>query len=507
MLDLKNDIKCQEIERKLDYYADKTRNWQIERNRYVKKGGGNKFKYADISPYPYNDDKEREIINQIDEYMLSFDNQDKIKVNGHFLWKYKNYLSQPFAKHAIALVEHAIMAYPLSDNDKIKFLEYLFKYQKETENKILYKFNKRVLYKLVNYNPNDNLEATNRLYNKALSFFDSPKRKNNEQMQLLFGMFEIFTQNVKKISPEAVVNYSKIYFAMADRTDKELEALVLQRLLVKTPDSEKWAQVCCDKEVLDKATAKDVVEAYGEHVYKQNSFNEQLNIQMKSLIKYLFDNNEYTLKEADLLIDCLRPEKMDVNGKKIRNSNKRALLQKMADELSVYVHLSNTRRRNPLKNFEIDNSEEVISKEKIVEYADFLFDEARKNQNIDISTKNIYGLFLRKGKLDKNLVLEVMDVYGQSLTQRDLEQEKYNISLHDKMTKMLGKIVVEYDYSPDEVALLRRHIERGAGGSAEFVEMGRVIETNYRQQDDWHCRHFNEKYVAPISHVNLYNKY
>ena len=506
MSEISNDPRCKKIEQELDEYAEKTKIWQINRKKYVSQCYGNKFQFNDLYPYPYNDDNERLIINKIDEYMLSLSDQDKELANGHLLWKYKNYFSQPFAKHAIVLAEHAIVAYPLSDSDKIKFLEYLFKYNQETGSNILYKFDSRVLYKLANYNPNNNLEANNRLYNKALAFFNKPKRKNDEQIQIIYGMFKVFTQNVEKISPEAVVNYAKLYFEMADRTNKELDALILQRLLVKTPNSEKMAQMSGDYEVLDKKVVKEVFAAYVEHVYKHNEFNKPLSNQMKNLMKYLIGNNEYTLKEADALIDCLRPKTVDENGKKIRNNSKRTELQMIADELYTSIHLSVSRQKNPLRNVDIDDTEEKISNDKIVAYASFLFDEAKKNPHSDISIKNIYSLLTRGESVDKQLLLEVADIYGQSLTKRDIEQERYNASLHNKMTRMFSRIVTEYDYSSDEVEALRNHVEHGAGCHDEFVEMGRVIEANYAHQENWRFHHSPKKTSAPILHIDPHTK-
>ena len=262
MLDLSKDPRCQSIEKKLDFYAEKARQWQIDRRRYVDHNYGNKFQFSDNKPYPYDDDTERRMLNDINQYLLTFDGQDRAQVNGHLLWKYKEYFSQPFAKHAIRLVTMSVMEHPLSDNDKAKFLEYIFSSGKQ------YEFDNFILYKLASFDPDKNPQINNRLYTKAIGYFDSHPRKNEKFVHLVYGMFKSFTGRVQQVSPEAVVNYAKIYFAMTERTSKKLSAAPLLRLLMKTPtalaEREQWGYDGIDTEAVNPAHDRRIYYPYSD---------------------------------------------------------------------------------------------------------------------------------------------------------------------------------------------------------------------------------------------------
>ncbi len=227
---LRDSRPCIEIEEKIDRYAENTRNWQISRSNYVKQFG-NKFDFSERHDYPYDDRAEALLFRDVNGYLYGLDENERELANGRLLWHYKSYFGHPFEKHSVNLVANSVMIHPLSDATKIQFLEYLFKVDKQDL------FDDKILYKLSNYNPNANMEATNRLYNKALLYFDGAARKNDKKIATIFGMFREFSRNVKSISPEAVVSYAQIYFKLADRTDRALDAAILKDFAIKTPDA------------------------------------------------------------------------------------------------------------------------------------------------------------------------------------------------------------------------------------------------------------------------------
>ena len=498
MSEISEDPRCQKIERELDYYADKTRAWQIERSRYVKRGDGNKFKYANFNPYPYDDIVERRMVNQIDEYLLSFGEKERAEVNGHFLWKYKEYFSQPFAKHAVNLLEKHITSYPLSDANKIKFLEYLFKYQDETGNGILFQFDDRVLYKLADFDPNNNLEATNRLYNKALGFFDTKKRKSDEKIKLLYGISKTFIRNIKKISPEAVVNYAEIYFNMADRTNKKLDAAILERLAVKTPYALERKEICGDEEVLDKKVIKEIFEAYAKHVNNQKDFNNNLGAEMADWAKGLFSQHGYTLKEAKDLINILYPKEKDEKGAVIRDNQKRKCLRAMANDLEQIVEKNTSMQNSIIKDIDKENPD--LSRERIIDYAERMFDYASQNPQNNVRINTLYNMLTKDKKVDKELLLDVVDAYGQSVRGSEIDLGKFNYKLYDKMTKMLQGITIKYDYLPEDMSKLCWHIGKGANGHEEFLKMGQAVEFNWAQADDWRYERAPKNVISAIIH-------
>lgn len=501
MSEISEDPRCQEIERKLDEYAEKVRWWHINRRKYVEKNYGNKFKFNEHNSYPYNDEEERKTFEQINNYLLTFANkEERAEANGHLLWKYKDYFSQPFAKHAIDLAKFSIAAHPLSDQNKIKFLEYLFKYDKETNSDIVLKFGERTFDKLMNYDPHTNLEATNRLYAKALSYLDGTKRKNANKIEILYSMFKVFGKNVKHISAGAVLNYAEIYFDMADRTDKKLDALILERLAVKTEESYKKSEMCGDEEILDKEVVKDIFKKYVQHVKVAGNFNDKLGEEMASLAKSLIKEYDYTPKEVAELINVIRPKTVDENGNKIRASKKSAQLAQMAYSIMTYYETMPKTKAEKIANICLDGRTQQFDKNDALFYMDSVFAYAKANPAKDIKIEKIFKLLTKNNQPNKELLLEVVDAYGQSLTDTDINNVRYNHGLHKKMTKMLQAIVTEYEYSPDEIKTLRRHIEKGANGHEEFVEMARVVEAKWGQKGDWRFEQAKKNIVPAIIH-------
>ncbi len=516
---LEDPQPCIEIEEKLERYAEATKDWHIARRHYTSQYG-NKYDFNDMNPYPYDDETERVMISNINAYLYSLDDHEQKLANGRLLFHYKDYLSQPFAKHAVDLISHSIALFPLKDDDKVQFLEYLFKADKQDE------FNPRILYKLANYNPNDNLEATNRLYNKAQAYFDGTARKNDKKVAILYGMFRVFAQNVEGVTPEAAVNYAEIYFGMADRSSKGLEATVLKDLAIKTPKSLELARQCKDAAVVDKEVIKGIFRAYGKHVNSHSSFNEELAKQMEVFAQDVIKVYQYNLQEAMDLVDAVRPPELDEKGKKIRDSKKRTALSEMAERLESFVDKSDFRKSNPIRDIDRDNPPRDLGNDRVVDYATYLFGTARRFKNVDFKTAGLYSLMTRSGDIDKELVLDVASTYADTYTAKALDEGLYNSSFHEKMTRMFQHIVTEYDYSAGEVNELTHRLSKGAEKSYDvsissndyeeygmeaaysekrghelFQDMARSIDVAYTQMGDISYRNDSipvAKSVLPI---------
>ncbi len=454
---LKDPQPCIAIEEELDRYADRTREWQISRSRHVK-NYGNKFDFNDYNAYPYSDEDERRIFEKINSYLGSLDSEERKLANGRLLFHYKDYLSQPFAKHAVELIANSVNGFQLNDDDKVQFLEYLFKADKQDL------FHPRILYKLANYNPNDNLEATNRLYNKTLAYFDGAARKNDKKIDVIFGMYKVFAQNVEGISADAVVNYAKIYFDLADRTSRPLNAAILKNFVTKTPKALKRAEECKDATVVDKEVVKAVFKSYAEHVNSHSNYNPVLARQMEILAQNIMESYQYNLQEALDLAETLRPAKIDESGKKIRDSQKRTTMNDLADRLNLFARRDSFRQMNPIRNVDRDNPSANLTNENVVDYAEFLFSKAKEYKDYDFKTAGLYGLLTCSGNIDKKLLLDVADAYGKTYTAEDIDNSNFNEGFHNKFTNMLAHIVTKYDYSYEEIKELTHHIAKGGEG-------------------------------------------
>lgn len=498
MLDLAADKRCQALEAKLAFYANQVKERQIDRRQYIKTYG-TAFEVNSKFPYPYNDRTEAHLINQIDAYLLSFSEKDQQQVNGHLLWQYKKYFCEPFAKHAKLLATRAIMAYPLSDNDKINFLDYLFRSNKQ------YDLDKRVIFKLAEYDVKQNPELTNRLFTKAVSYFENNPRKDDKYVDLVYGMFNIFSERANGISSKSVANYADIYFKMAERTSVVLPPWPLGKLATRTETAVKLA-ASGQKKAIDKDAIRQIFQAYSAHVMATKEFNQVLGAQMYDLGRVALKNYDYNRDEVAALVSAIRPSETDEKGRKLRPSKKTTGMRIIADRLDAfYEQLLKDREvcqpqfNNPLHGVDIDALGFSPSRHQVLGYANYLFEYAAFNPQKEVQTADLMKLMQKhaagrrldrieatlfsEGKkqknLDKSLVLDVATAYANSVDIVHPEYGSLNEHLGQQMTEMFKDITANYGYSKTEVKKVAEQLSQGASGDKYFKNMGEAVIRSY----------------------------
>lgn len=479
MPDMEHDINYQKIKQKIGEYAEKVKVRQIERSNYIKNFGYS-FEVNAKFPYPYDDYTESHLINRIDSYLLSFNEKEREEVNGCLLEEYKRYFCTPFAKHAKELAAIAIKAHPLSDECKINFLDYLFSSGKHDD------FDKKALYKLTEYDPNQNPRLTNLLYNRAVAYLESKTRRDDKYVEPIAGMLNIFADRVRDVPAEAVINYAKVYFALADKASTPLKPWVLGKLATKTPMA-KEIIVGGTKKRIDKETMRRIFAAYAEHTAKNSIFNVNLGHSMFELARVAFDNYGYTRAEADAIVATVRSQTIDENGKKMRPNRRIAGLACLVEKLSKLPI-------NPLER-DINDPSFIPNRHQVMDYAKYLFEYAAYNVNKKVDADNLMILMQKHAKgrgldvipatlfsearkkkaLDKDLVLEVADAYSASVELVDSEYGDFNEHLGVQMTTMFKDIVSHYGYTAQEAKEVSCRLAKGADGDKRFKDMSAEI--------------------------------
>lgn len=486
MSDFENDSECIRLDKKLNHYAEAVRKRQIERRKHIARLG-NCFDINSRYPYPYGDKEERQLINEIDTYLLSFDEKDRAEVNAHFLREYKEYLKTPFAKHARELAVVAIKVHPLNDKDKIDFLEYLFESGKYRD------FDKKTLFKLADYDPNFHLPQTNRMYTQAVNSISGNKEKAAEDVVLLSGMLNACADRIDNFSSEAVVNYAGLYFRLADKADGYLSPNLLGRLAMETsyetmPNGE-YMRI----RTLDKSRLNLIFGAYVNYVQKTNKFNEYLADSMFVLAREAINRYDYTPKEANALVDVVRSGNSSSKSKKLqaRNEGLADLVRKMA---SVPV--------NPLAGKDIQSSDFKATAAKVHDYAEYLCDYAAYYKDEKVSVSHLKALLLQNASLcrldiveaslfseakkikgvDKALVLDIAKTYASSVNCIDEQYEysEFNSDFNKEMTEMFTDFVMHYNYNGREARRLADTLAEGAGRHPYFVETGNKVFNSYQ---------------------------
>ena len=326
MLNLKEDARCVNLEQLLIEYAQSVLNREQSRRNFFAKGGKRYNLEADRTYASYCSrcrGYEERFLNGLDNYIKSFGKiDDQMQVNGHFLFFYKKlyqYIpptpeeqkagkkvllegrSKDFLREGLLLAERAINRYPLRSIDKVRFLEHVIKnnYHKEVNGDKDQKMAISVVEKLASFNPHAITEEDfGKLYEKSLNNLSDKSGDRSKEIALFFNMFKHFERRVGLVSNETVTKYADLYFMMSDKAKSELDINILKSLATKTTSAVITAQICQEKEVLDKDAIQGIFVAYVDHVNKSGSFNQGLANQMERLAAMSFDTGEYTYKDA-----------------------------------------------------------------------------------------------------------------------------------------------------------------------------------------------------------------
>lgn len=480
MPDFEKDVVCINLDKKIGDYAEAVRNRQIDKRLYLKKNGY-RFDVNSRFPYPYDDNTERRLINEIDTYLLSFSEAERAGVNGHFLREYLSYLSTPFAKHARELIMWSVRSHPLQDKDKFDALNYVFLNNKQGD------FDKKTLYKLGDYNPNGCLEQTNRFYIRMLSSLGRGNKKKDEDAAFINGMLDIFTERVETVSPEMAVNYAKIYFRLADKSSKTLSPWPLGKLATKTPKAKTLRQGN-GKKNLDKETMNLMFEAYAAHIAESREFNKNLAEAMFMLAEAAVETYGYTPPEVKKIADSVK------NG---MSADKRAKAKN--DEISLLARRLEYLPANPLAGIDLQDENFSPSKPQILGYADYLCryaayypDKTVKTdvlmyllerhahiRRLDIEEATFFRPAYKKKAVDKSLVLEIAKIYGQSLQSINIGYEDINERFGSNMSEMLKNIVADYNYNGREARAVSNAVSCDGQSIAYAQKTGQDIFAAY----------------------------
>lgn len=481
MLELSKDEKCLKLEQYLDDFALKTNlYWKKHRNYFAT--GGSKFY---VSNHMARDEDKMHnacdnFSNGYANYVLSFEKkEDKQQVAGHFLWYIvnKGYLSSDFRTDALDICSSLIKE--LSDSDKIKFMEFLFtEPQNKKKSALWHEMKEEDILNLMAFNPNENMSDINRLYTKALSHLDKMPRKSpnlDKKVKLLNDMFIAFTKNIKEITPDAAENLADIYFKLSEKTNESLSSFAIIELAKKTPYANKLAKQSASEFAVDKKFITQVMKNYVAHV--NNPGNKEFNDNLARQMVRVVNSANFTAEEINHLSDIIRPNPKLRESKKTRGLS--LITNILENKAATYVN-----NRHPFAIINSMDSQEMYS-DKVTDYATALFTSAKKYPYKKFNTSSLYELLTSNDMIDKSLLLQVVDAYGSSLTEKDLNQDNINYGFHKQMTNMLQNIVTEYDYRPEEMSMLKHHISKGACGHEEFEYMAVVVENAQAVNDDW----------------------
>lgn len=111
-----------------------------------------------------------------------------------------------------------------------------------------------------------------------------------------------------------------------------------------------------------------------------------------------------------------------------------------------------------------------------------LFTRTERLKHIDVKMKNMFGEEKAdKPKIDKKAVNSVVAMYKNKVLGTDIRQ--FDSRLHQKMTKMLGYLVQNYDYSPKDVTEIQKLVSGNGYSSpqqAELNNLGKSVLKAYK---------------------------
>lgn len=490
MLDLNNDEKCQYIHQLLSDYVNKCNEAKKAKRRYFA-AGESKF---DVDNYMFFYDKnlrrsKNEFFSNLKEYISSQNNkEDKSQIAGHFLWTLRNkyHLNKNsfFVKEAVSVCSY-LLPY-LNDKDKIQFMEYLFTipkantYNKKQGKDLWQFFPDNILPQFIDINPNKNIPAINRLYNKALNHIDKMPRKCkalDEKIAIFGKMFDKFAENVELLTENAVINFSEIYIKLCQKSSKPISSNILLKLAQKTKNAKEVGDICSCKQNADKRVVKQIFAKYLDIVNasQTSDINDALTLEM---IDFVTSSN-LSVKDLSGIINLLESSKNKKSSKKIEKINNMIdVLGNHLDEKLLERHQRTLMAINKTDNEEYYNGAVLRYAKDLFEYSEF-----RKNKEIDILP--LYELLTIKGSTNKELLKDVVSIYGTTLKPNDLTNYEYNYDFFAKMTKMMQNIVVNENYSDKDLFELRVNIAKGGDYHEEFSYMASLVERATNMKQDW----------------------
>lgn len=489
MLDLSKEEKCLNLEKLLDIYAQKTKFYHQKRRHFFA-NGGSRFQVGEYMAKDVESISEagNRFSNRCLDYIHSFENsKDKQQVAGHFLWYIvkKGYLYSDFKSNALHTC--AYLFNELSDDDKIKFMELLFK-ENGKKPALWTGLHDADVLKLANFEPNKNIEAVNRLYAKTLSHIASMPRKSpnlDDKIKLLNTMFNKFANNIQEISPEAAVRLADIHFNLQEKTDISLDSPITT-LAQKTPRANMLAEKSSSTTAYDKNVIKAIFKRYVAHVNatENKKINENLFDQMERIPL----NIDYTNEEMNELLDIIKPNETQRKNKKSES------LTSLAEKLKGNIQ---KKQDNLYANINRKDSQQQYN-QNVLKYAINLFAKAQKDTTKNINMSYLYEQLTQDGNINKPLLLNIVDAYGTSLTKYDLNDDDYHKPLHKAMSHMLQNIVVDFDYSSKDLLQLQQHIQQGADNHEEFEYMGEVVARAPSLSDDWRMQLRKSQKIKPL---------
>lgn len=452
MPDLSTDKRCKELEKRLDFYAQKVRERQITVAQRKKKQEST-FNISLNHPYPYTDEEERRLWGSISSYIKSFSKEEsQAQVNGHFLWKYKKFFGTPFEKHAVDLAQISIQSFPLSDKDKIHFMEFVFAAGKQKV------FSSNTLERLSSFDGSRYPEDAARLYEKATAYLKHKKKqtkKKDKEIPVLYNMFKRFVVSSYDIPLKDMKKHASFYLTLMDKTDDRLNISLLNDLAVRAEDSF-WVHPFSDKKVSKKAL-NEIFAAYREHIKHAKSFNEQSGKEIYALADYALRSYNYSPREAAEAISFFAPLPD-------KNKEKNKALDLMRDGLTrTYKETFQKHRQDKYFGHHSSERPSVLAyAEQVVSYSD---DKVIQEDAVNRLRKAIRHNLEHEGIspvqetlfhgtehiVNKELVSEVAEIYARSYT-----PEKP--VLNEEMAYLFKNIVTTYDYMPKEVNALAQSL-------------------------------------------------
>ena len=467
MLDLSKDKRCQSLETIISVYADDVRNCQISRSR-LRALRVNPYKIKEKYPYPYNDEKEHNLLQGLEAYISSHPKEDQEQIVGHFLWKMKNCLCHPFERHMARIVDHLVALYPLKDKDKIHYIEYVLKVQKESDSSKFDVYQESTWYKMANFDLSKNEKDARRLCVKAYAYLKNKKVTCDKDAKLMYGMLKSLVRCNQNFTRDQIHYMAKFYFRLAEKSSCSLDSSFLRAALFREDDG------------LKSATLKEVFSLYAFHLKRSRKVNDNLYKQMRTLLFESVRCGIYGLNSRDGLksvFDDMKGAKKEyVNG--LKDTIDKAFVKGFEIRPSC-ANILDKARSFFMGDENSKNRDSWIAKQKADDlYSDIKANAKLQGLNLEHPTfwdPNTYEI----AAVDKKLVNDVADIYVQAYERRKIDQHT-----EKAVAEMFSKIVCCNNYTDEDVKELQRHIVRNQYADDSLIALSKTIKKAYDTEQD-----------------------